>query len=193
MLTTAGPFCSTSALKSGSARAVAEAGAAGTVWACDAEMGENLSASYPRVAAAANAASVRANIFLDMRSSTGIRIRVLGSAALAKFRRGARRHILLRPAWLRPAGAGLVLGGRLRLDGLLPRKLLGARLLQDVGALRGADAQGELDRRIAVLADPVDVGAVPEQEIDHLGVSPGRGVHERRVAVVRDQVGVEVL
>src|SRR5207249_5046452 len=77
--------------------------------------------------------------------------------------------------------------------GLLARHLVGARLLQDVGALLRADPQGELDRRIAFLADHVDVRAVPEQQLHHLRVAARRGVHQRRIAVLGDEIGVEVL
>src|SRR2546423_7079386 len=65
---------------------------------------------------------------------------------------------------------------------LLAHHLVGARLLQDVGALLRAYAQGELDRRVAFVADHVDVRAVPEQELHHLRIAARRGIHEGRIA-----------
>src|SRR5438094_7863040 len=184
MLTTAGPFCSTRALKSGSAPA-ADLWICG-VWACELDTGVRLPPSKPSIVAAAHTASTTANFFLDI----GVSCNDCGNASWAAHagrssRRSRPRHILL------PETSVLLrLGGA---HGLLAHHLVGARLLQDVGALLRADPQGELDRRIAFLADHVDVRAVPEQQLHHLRVAARRGVHQRRIAVLGDEIGVEVL
>src|SRR6266704_2851005 len=184
MLTTAGPFCSTRALKSGSAPA-ADLWICG-VWACELDTAVSLPPSKPRIVAAAHTASTMANFFLDIEVSCND----FGNASWAAHagrssRRSRPRHILL------PEASVLL---RLRgPHGLLAHHLVGARLLQDVGALLRADPQGELDRRVAFLADHVDVRAVPEQQLHHLRVAARRGVHEGRIAVLGNEVGVEVL
>ncbi len=66
MLTTAGPFCSTRALKSGSALA-ADVWICG-VWACELDR-VSLPLSMPSSVAAAHTASTKANFFLDTRVS----------------------------------------------------------------------------------------------------------------------------
>src|SRR6266571_3076343 len=77
MLTTAGPFCSTRALKSGSAPA-ADLWICG-VWACELDTGVSLPPSKPRIVAAAHAASITANFFLDI----GVSCNDLGNASWA--------------------------------------------------------------------------------------------------------------
>src|SRR5882672_12190492 len=70
-------------------------------------MGESLSPSQPKIAAAAQAASVRASIFFDMPILLRVfSIRVLGSACRAKFRSEARGHILLPAAGFPPEREG---------------------------------------------------------------------------------------
>src|SRR6266699_1112415 len=184
MLTTAGPFCSTRALKSGSAPA-ADLWICG-VWACELDTGISLPLSKPNSVAAAHTASTTANFILDIGSPPMIPLTRLGQR-----RRG---EVPAAPGpdtfRYRKTSVPLGLGGP---RGLFAHPLVGTRLLQDVGALLRADPQGELDRRVAVLADHVDVRAVPEQQLDHLRVAARRGVHERRIAVLGQQVGVEVL
>src|SRR5467141_423016 len=68
MLTTAGPFCSTRALKSGS---VLVEGWTDGVWAWELEMGTSLPPSYPS-ATAAHTTSIRTNFFLDMADPSGL-------------------------------------------------------------------------------------------------------------------------
>src|SRR5438477_3160387 len=184
MLTTAGPFCSTRALKSGRAP-VADLWTC-AVWACELDMVVSLPPAKPSTVAAAHTVSTTANVFWAIRISCDD----FGNASwAAQARRSSRRSrpdtscyrktsLLLRPRGLR---------------GLFAQQLVGTRLLQDVGALLRADPQGELDRRVAFVADHVDVRAVPEQELHHLRIAARRGVHERRIAVLGDEVGVEVL
>src|SRR5882672_11102644 len=153
MLTTAGPFCSTKALKSGSALA-ADAWIC-DVWACELDR-VSLPLSKPSSVAAAHTASITANFFLDIGSPE------FGNASWAtRTRRSSatapRHNILL------PIGTDfLVLSDRLALHGLFAHHLFGARLLQDVGAFLGADPQRERDRGVAVPAHQVDVRPVPE-------------------------------
>src|SRR6266581_3761127 len=157
-------------------------------------MGANLPPSHPRVTAAAQAAMIRANLFPYMGVSECSGNAHLGSTGGTKFRAASTRYILLPmevPGCRRERAS--VLLGLPRLHRLLARQLLGARPLQDVSALLRADPQGELGRRVAVPAHHVDVGAVPEQQVDHLRVAARGGVHERRVAVLGDEVGIEVL
>src|SRR6266480_5883922 len=185
MFTTAGPFCSTRALKSGSAPA-ADLWTCG-VWACELDTGVSLPPSKPSIVAAAHTARTTANFFLDIGGSP---------AMISVTRLGQRMRVEVPAApgpdtfCYRKASVLLRLGGA---HGLLAHRLVGARLLQDVGALLRADPQGELDRRIAFLADHIDVRAVPEKQLHHLRVAARRGVHQRRIAVLGDEIGVEVL
>src|SRR5437667_8230935 len=155
MLTTAGPFCSTRALKSGSAP-VADLWTC-TVWACELDMVVSLPPANPSTVAAAHTVSTTANVFLDI----GISCDDFGNAFwAAQARRSSRRSrpdtfCYRKTSILRPLRG---------LRGLFAQQLVGAGLLKDVGALLRADPQGEFDRRVAFVADPVDVRAVPEQE-----------------------------
>src|SRR6195256_5276505 len=184
MFTTAGPFCSTRALKSGSAPAADLWTCA--VWACELDMAVSLPPSKPSSVAAAHTASTTASFFWD-----------IGSPAMISVTRLGQRMRVEVPAT--PAPTHLVTEKTsvlLRLRGprgLFAHHLVGTRLLQDVGALLRADAQRELDRRVAFLADHVDVRAVPEEELHHLRVAARRGVHEGRITVLGDEVGIEVL
>src|SRR5213594_4965999 len=93
MLTTAGPFCSTRALKSGSAPT--DLWICG-VWACELDTGVSLPPSKPSIVAAAHTASTAANFFLDI----GVSCNDFGNASWAAHagrssRRSRPRHILL--------------------------------------------------------------------------------------------------
>src|SRR5712692_11382223 len=104
MLTTAGPFCSTRALKSGSALA-ADLWTC-VVWACELDMVVSLPSSKPRIVAAAHTASTTTNLFLDIGVSCGD----FGNASWAahaglKFPRSRPGHVLLpRASVLLPLG-----------------------------------------------------------------------------------------
>src|SRR5256885_3164747 len=143
MLTTAGPFCSTRALKSGSPPAVdLWTGCVWTcaVWACELDMVVSLPPAKPSTVAAAQRASITANFFLD-----------IGSPAMISVTRLGQRKRFEVP--LAPAPDTFCYGKTSLLlrfrgpRGLLAHHLVGARLLQDVGALLRADAQGKLNRR----------------------------------------------
>src|SRR5712671_317947 len=193
MLTTAGPFCSTRAVKSGSALA-ADLWTCG-VWACELDTGVSLPPSKPRIDAAAHMASTTANFFLDI----GVSCNDSGNGSWAT-RAGRSSAARVRDTLCNESGPRtsassdlLVLCDRLALHRLFAHHLFGARFLQDVGALLRTDPQRELDRGVAVLAHDVHVRAVPEQELHHLGVAPRSSVHKRRIAVLGDEVGIEVL
>src|SRR5882762_11025524 len=118
-------------------------------------MGTSLPPSYPS-ATAAHTTSIRTNFFLDMADPSGL----YSVTRLGQCMRGevpaalGSTHFVTRS----------VLLGLRGLHRLFAHHLVGTRLLQDVGALLRADSQGELDRRVALLADDVDVRAVPEQQ-----------------------------
>src|SRR5437867_3711307 len=135
----------------------------------------SLPPSKPRIVAVAHTASTTANFFLDIRDSCNDCDNASWAAHAGRSSRRSRPDTFC----YRMTSVLLRLRG---LHGLLARRLVGARLLQDVGALLRADAQGELDRGVAFLADHVDVRAVPEQQLDHLRVAARRGVHEGRIA-----------
>ncbi len=77
MLTTAGPFCSTRALKSGSAPAADRWTC--TVWACELDMAVSLPPSKPSTVAAAHTANTTANFLLDI----GVSCNDFGNASWA--------------------------------------------------------------------------------------------------------------
>src|SRR5213595_654709 len=97
MLTTAGPFCSTRALKSGSAPA-ADLWTCCVwtcaVWACELDMVVSLPPAKPSSVAAAHTVSTTANVFLDIGISCDD-FGNLGSAGETKFPPLRVRDILL--------------------------------------------------------------------------------------------------
>src|SRR2546430_8321407 len=92
MVTTAGPFCSTRALKSGSAP-VADLWTC-TVWACELDMVVSLPPANPSTVAAAHTVSTTANVFLDIGISCDD-FGKLGSTGAMKFPPPKARDILL--------------------------------------------------------------------------------------------------
>src|SRR2546425_6284190 len=125
-------------------------------------MGASLPPSYPS-GTAAHTTSIRTNFFLDIGNPSGL----CSVTRLGQRMRGevpvalGATHFVTRS----------VLAGLRGMHRLFAHQLVGTRLLQDVGALLRADSQGELDRRVAFVADHVDIRAVPEQQLHHLRVA----------------------